>query len=345
MDVESYFADALELGDAYWELSLAEDEKEKEGIREYIKHLPYIKNIRSFQKLPSVERGNKWVSVMRGDYFFNPAVPYVREDNEPGTTFASGYHTHDYYELIFVFRGSYRQFVNGTCYEHEQGQVCLLMPETLHREELQKREDRILFTGISKAFFENELCSRINKQFLEVLHPKKNNQFSHQFFTFSIEENRKIQSLLFHIMEEDKFKEAGHHMVISGYLIRLMKELCSSDWNCFDQSRMETEDRLIKEILFYMEEHLETVTKNELGEYFHFHPDYLGRFLLRKTGNTYRENLNNMRMERAVRLLCAGESVNSVIQKLGFSNKGHFNKMFKNFYGMLPGEYKNQKLK
>ena len=30
MDVESYFADALELGDAYWELSLAEDEKEKE---------------------------------------------------------------------------------------------------------------------------------------------------------------------------------------------------------------------------------------------------------------------------------------------------------------------------
>ncbi|GFI43094.1 hypothetical protein IMSAGC018_00758 [Lachnospiraceae bacterium] len=46
MDVESYFADALELGDAYWELSLVEDEEKKESIREYIKHLPYIKNIR-----------------------------------------------------------------------------------------------------------------------------------------------------------------------------------------------------------------------------------------------------------------------------------------------------------
>ena len=344
MDVESYFADALEYGDAFWELSLAADEKEKENIRAYIGHMPYIKNIRSFQKLPSIERGNKWISVMRGDYFFNPAVPYIREDYEPDLTFASGYHTHDYYELVFIFRGSYKQFVNGTSYEHEKGQVCLLMPGTLHREEIQRREDRVLFTGISIDFFKNELCSRIDKQFLEVLFSKKNNQFSHQFFTFSIDNNSKIQALLFHIMEEDKLKEAGHHMVISGYLIRLMKELSSTEWNCFEQSRMETEERLIKEILLNMEQHLDTVTKNELGEYFHFHPDYLGRFLLRKTGNTYTENLNNMRMERAVRLLYAGESVNSVIQELGFSNKGHFNKMFKKFYGMLPGEYKNQKL-
>ena len=97
MDVESYFADALEYGDAFWELSLAADEKEKENIRAYIGHMPYIKNIRSFQKLPSIERGNKWISVMRGDYFFNPAVPYIREDYEPDLTFASGYHTHDYY--------------------------------------------------------------------------------------------------------------------------------------------------------------------------------------------------------------------------------------------------------
>ncbi len=345
MEVEEYFVDALEFGEALWKLKMAADE-ERESIINNIAHLSYLKNIRTFQKLPSTERGSNWVSTMRGDYFLNPAVPCKMGTDGAAPIYASGYHAHDHYELVVVLRGRYKQFVNGSCYEHEEGQVCLLPPGTLHREELQGWEDRILFIGINTDFFENELYSRINKLLLEILHSKKKSQYDHQFFVFSIKDNKKIQTVLLNIMEEDKLKESGHHMVIKGYLIRLIKELSSNtEWNCFKQSHEETEDNLTKEILCYMEQHLTTVTKNQLGEYFHFNADYLGRFLLRKTGNTYSENLNNMRMKRAVELLYEGESVNSVIQKLGFSNKGHFNKMFKKYYGMLPGEYRNQKLR
>ena len=333
MELEEYFADALEFGEALWEIGLAELQ-EKEHLREKIRHLSYLKKVRSFQKLPSTDQESKWLSAMRGDYFFNPAVPCKRGEYHPCTTYASGYHTHDYYELVFVIKGSYKQFVNGICYELQEGQIGFLPPGVLHREELQKWEDRILFCGISIEFFNRELCTRMNKQLLEILRFQKKHQILHQFYTFFAAENPNIQPLLFQMMSEDLHKEAGHHLIIRGYLIRLFKELNEhTEWKCFKQSRQETEDSLIQEILQYMEEHVSTVTKSELGEFFHFNSDYLGRFLLRKTGNTYLENLNNMRMEKAVQLLSSGFSVNSVIRQLGFSNKGHFNKMFKNFYG------------
>lgn len=344
MEIEKYFADALEFGEAFWKLALAEEEK-KEEIREYIRHLAYLKRVRTFQKIPSAMQGKEWLSAMRGDYFLNPAVPCRREEYKAKIPFASGYHTHDYYELVFVLKGTYKQFVNGISYEHASGQVCLLPPEILHREELQSWEERILFIGLSQEFVEQELWPRINPEIRALICKKQNGQFSHQFLTFDMRDNETIQALLPRIMEEDFYKEAGHHRVIQGYLIRLIKELIDhTSWQCFQQSKLETEDSLIKEILCYMEEHLTTVTKNELATYFHFHPDYLGRFLLRKTGNTYSENLNSMRMKQSVKLMMEGESVNSVIQMLGFSNKGHFNKMFKNYYGMLPGEYKKIKI-
>lgn len=344
MNIEEYFADALEFGNILWKLGMTEGE-EREVWKEKIRHLSYLKNIRSFQKLPSTDQNSNWLSTMRGEYFLNPAVPCRTQEYQPGTIYASGYHTHDYYELVFVLKGHYKQFINGVCYELNEGQICLLPPGILHREELQGWEERVLFCGIGIAFFEGELSSRLNKQILEVIRLRRNDQFSHEFFIFDMSGNQQIQTCLSRIMEEDYQKEAGHHMVIKGYLMRLMKLLSNeTTWECFKQTKKETEDSLIKEILTYMEKHLATVTKNELGEFFHFNPDYLGRFLLRKTGNTYSENLNNMRMERAIKLLQTDLGVNAVIRQLGFSNKGHFNKMFKKYYGMLPGEYKNQNL-
>ena len=36
------------------------------------------------------------------------------------------------------------------------------------------------------------------------------------------------------------------------------------------------------------------------------------------------------------------KSVNDIIHGLGFSNKGHFNRMFSEMYGMLPGAYRKE---
>ena len=64
--------------------------------------------------------------------------------------------------------------------------------------------------------------------------------------------------------------------------------------------------------------------------------------MLKKTGSTYSQILKYKKMCRAAALLERGTGVNEVIRQLGFSNKGHFNKLFRETYGLLPGAYKKR---
>lgn len=61
------------------------------------------------------------------------------------------------------------------------------------------------------------------------------------------------------------------------------------------------------------------------------------------TGENYSANLRQIRLQRAAeQLKNTDKSVNGIIRELGFSNKGHFNRMFTEKYGMLPGAYRKE---
>lgn len=92
-----------------------------------------------------------------------------------------------------------------------------------------------------------------------------------------------------------------------------------------------------------MDAHLTNLTRAELAAFFHFNPDYLSRLLQEVTGQSYSTHLREMRLAWvANQLRNTNKSVNAIIRELGFSNKGYFNRLFKERYGALPGEYRSQ---
>lgn len=55
--------------------------------------------------------------------------------------------------------------------------------------------------------------------------------------------------------------------------------------------------------------------------------------------------LKNMRMEAALDLLLDTENKITVIsENLGYKNSGHFAKLFKEYYGISPKEYRNKNI-
>jgi AraC family L-rhamnose operon regulatory protein RhaS len=165
-----------------------------------------------------------------------------------------------------------------------------------------------------------------------------------QYIWFGRNDFAPVQALLEQIVEEDERKLPGHHLVIKGYLVRLFGLLAENhNYVCHYQSRSEIEENLVAEILKYMEDHLADVDRTGLAAFFHFNPDYLNRFLVRMTGENYSSNLRRIRLQRAAEeLKHTDKSVNDIIHGLGFSNKGHFNRMFSEMYGMLPGAYRKE---
>lgn len=347
MDMESWFAPAIELGRLVNEYRLAPPEK-RAALERRIRNSTQLSRLHIAQSysgtgfLQGILPAQK-INSIKKDFFLNPAIPSFHTPGE--IHYQMPYHRHDYLELIFVLRGKYVQSINGVLYELKAGEVCMLNPNIIHRDELSGIEDRIVFMGLSAGFLKGELTG------LFAPHPEiaafMENQYGRtdqQFIRFGRKNASAVSALLEQIAEEDERKLPGHHLVIKGYLVRLFGLLTEyHDYTCNYQSRSEIEENLVAEILKYMEDHLADVDRTGLAAFFHFNPDYLNRFLLRMTGRNYSANLRQLRLqEAAVQLKNSDRSVNDIIHSLGVSNKGYFNKIFSEKYGMLPGAYRKE---
>lgn len=340
MTVERFFAPALEFADIMWQMQNAAGAR-RNTLRAQLRQSDYIQHLHAHQKFPQFGEHGKWTSSMTGSYFLNTAVPY-RNTNGPGETnrFVSGDHSHTYFELILVLRGEYLHYVNGIPHRLAAGEACLLPPRAVHHEVSSSRPDRVLFCGIDPQLFQREILRKADRQIQQLFRRQEEEPSAQCFLTFRLQDER-LRNWLNIALEEEMEHQPGYGLIVQGYLIRMLQAMTNGDaWQCWQPSRGETENRLLQQMLAYMSDNLTTVTKQQTADHFHFNTDYLGRLLLKNTGSTYSEILRYMKMRRACELLLTGLGVNEVIRQLGFSNKGYFYKIFKQTYGMLPGEYK-----
>ncbi len=102
------------------------------------------------------------------------------------------------------------------------------------------------------------------------------------------------------------------------------------------------EEKLVRSLLRYMEEHLDTRLNNAtLTEQFCYHPYYVNRVFKRATGETIHACLLRMRVERAASLLQSTDlSIEQVGARVGLENPAHFAKVFRRYTQMTPGEYR-----
>ena len=80
---------------------------------------------------------------------------------------------------------------------------------------------------------------------------------------------------------------------------------------------------------------------SELAEQMGYDVYWLSREIRRRTGRTYKELLQEKRMQQAVYLL--GNSripVTDIIESVGYDNTSYFYRKFRERYGMSPKEYR-----
>ena len=95
------------------------------------------------------------------------------------------------------------------------------------------------------------------------------------------------------------------------------------------------------QILFYIQNHYQNVTLENLAAVFHYNMSYLSRMIKKNTNQTLVDILTNMKMTKATELLCHTnlklEQISSIV---GYDNTDHFSKLFKRIYAMTPSDYR-----
>ncbi len=101
-------------------------------------------------------------------------------------------------------------------------------------------------------------------------------------------------------------------------------------------------DAAVDRILSYLQEHYnEPLTNAELARIFHYHPNYIGSLIRRKTGQSLHKYLLQKRIAKALMLLeTTTLSVTEIASTVGFCDISYFSNYFRRITGRTPKEYR-----
>ena len=86
---------------------------------------------------------------------------------------------------------------------------------------------------------------------------------------------------------------------------------------------------------------LSTVTPKEIADHFHYHPYYLSKIMKSNTGKTLQQYLTYYRIKKAKNYLTSTNlDVTFIGDRVGFNSTAYFIKVFKEFTGQTPIQYR-----
>lgn len=125
-------------------------------------------------------------------------------------------------------------------------------------------------------------------------------------------------------------------------IIKLFEETAEKIIICVEHVLMEKTNQYIDEIVKSLEEDYSGNTSlNIIAEKYHLNPSYLSRLFKKSTGKTFMEYLTQIRIEKSKKFLAEGRlNINDVCKVVGYNNSYYFIKIFKEYTGITPGEFK-----
>ena len=101
----------------------------------------------------------------------------------------------------------------------------------------------------------------------------------------------------------------------------------------------------IDQIRRYMKAHVDSdYSLMDVAEYMQMNPAYLSRYFKEKTGETFLEYDKRLKMERAQELLwTTNMKTYEIANKLGYKSTQHFSRIFKEYNGCTPMEYRQRR--
>lgn len=243
-------------------------------------------------------------------------------------------HWHKELEIILVLKGEIELIVNGVRYELKEDEFFFINSGQVHS--TSGHGDNII------------VAIQINLDAFDRTYPQiKNTVFewpNSQFINKDDSILKEFRSYIAKMVGEYRRGEKGYQVAVESHLNALftliLRYIPQTQKKETPQYRKDLQR--LQSVIEYVEEHytekitLEQIAKNEYISTF-----YLSHFFKEKMGIPFFEYLNYVRLNKSIALLdkCA-DNINNIALDCGFANVKSFNKVFKDAYGITPGEYK-----
>lgn len=283
-------------------------------------------------------------SIFRTEDYF----PFFKNDivvTFPFCNTAPSFHQNEYFVTSYIIQGSYKIHSTDFSIEVHRGDFIVIPPNIPFDIFTDNRNSIAINMSIRKSTFESTF-SHILKEDGAFSHFFWNSVigFSESFFQLYIETKPYLLNLLKCIYIESSNYRNYSSCICANYTEIFFSELLrhySGQHISIDNHH--SVYTVMPLILTYMKNHFKTLTLTELATFFNYESNYLSKHIKHATGYTFKEIINNYKIEYAARLLITTSlSIEWISENAGYNSADHFSRVFRSIYHCSPSEYRKK---
>lgn len=241
-------------------------------------------------------------------------------------------HYHNYIEIVCQLNSNSIQIVDGVEYPLAQGDMIFIHPGESHRN--LATESTVINLIVSEKFLSNL-----------VLDSAFDNTIIHIKNIISTPKNTQVYSLsrlARSILNEIYFLMLNQSSSTMYYLrqkINLISFFISlEEIESFMQQSVKTKSW---DLISYLEANLATATLNDFAQKCNYSPSLVSQKIKEQYEMTFVEILQEIRLKHVTRKLTdTNESIQSIMNTVGYTNKTHFYNIFKQKFNKTPNAYR-----
>lgn len=237
-------------------------------------------------------------------------------------------HWHDCFEIELILSGTVIQSLNGVTQELGPGDIYLLNPTDFHS--VKSTNAEVFNIMFSESLLDEDLLQKI----LSV--------DSNLVFHLEAKEFRNAVSIISQMVDEfdhtTDYSETYIKNLLECLFIILLRK-----YN-FDLSTPDSNVSGVRKSILYIHSHFrENPSMAAAAKVSGFNMNYFSSLFHKVTGKTYKEYLNDLKLEYAKKLVLSGSlSISEICFASGFNSLPNFLKNFKLRYGISPGNMRKE---
>lgn len=266
-------------------------------------------------------------------------------------------HKHEYFELVYVIRGSMYQKIENMRHLYPAGSLCFLNRNIHHAEEFstyfqgaflalpETLIHEILLSPESLYFSkENFVKDSILEHFVKNnTHNNSSASLEYMDFIPTEAENPHMYDCFERLTQLFLNPEVGATFMLKSILLEIFSDLLNK--NLYQTVPInigsDFEAEIFDKITAYMTKTHGRISRSELSARTNYDGNYLNNIVKKYTGLSIFGYGTSICMKEACQLLRETDlTVSQISDRLGFTNRTHFYKLFEKQYGVTPVKYR-----
>lgn len=250
-------------------------------------------------------------------------------------------HSHTYYEMVYVMKGSGEHYLNNNVFTYKAGDLFLLSPEDSHYIVFNRKSTLVFIKFTDDYFRENKYLSPDNISINSLLSIMRHQILKEEKLIF----DEPCKSILRKTMENIVSYNCKIDITSSPLIFFQILSIFGLVQEAAKVKSLSVNESLSNngELIFYISQNIynpEKIRIKAIAEHFNIAQNYFSNYFRRNFDVSFKKYIDNYRVKLIEKRLELKEnSIKQIANEFGFTDESHLTNYFKKHKNVSPSQY------